>query len=44
MDAKIINPFIEATLHVLETIASTKVEARKPYLKNNKNCFGGDVH
>jgi len=29
MDAKLINPFINATLNVLETMASTKSEAGK---------------
>lgn len=33
MDVSLINPFIDATLHVLETVASTKAEPGKPYLK-----------
>ena len=40
MDANLINPFIEATLHVLETIASTKAEAGKPYLKKDQVARG----
>jgi len=42
MDAKLINPFINATLNVLETMASTKSEARKPYLKKD-DVAQGDV-
>ncbi|MBW1802860.1 MAG: chemotaxis protein CheX [Deltaproteobacteria bacterium] len=42
MDVKLINPFIEATLHILETMAYTKVEAGKPYLKED-NVARGDV-
>ncbi len=42
MDVKIINPFINATLNVLETMAFIKPEAGKPYLK--KGDFAqGDV-
>jgi chemotaxis protein CheX len=40
MDAKFIDPFISATLNVLETMAFTKAEAGKPYLKNNKIATG----
>ena len=40
MDANLINPFIEATLHVLETMASTKAEAGKPYLKKDQVARG----
>ncbi len=42
MDAKLINPFIEATLNVLGTMASTKAEAGKPYLKED-HLARGDV-
>ena len=42
MDAKLINPFINATLHVLETMAFIKVKPGKPYLKKN-NVAKGDV-
>ncbi len=40
MDVKLINPFINATLHVLETMASTKSEAGKPYLKKEEIAKG----
>ena len=42
MDAKMINPFINATLNVLETMAFTKSEAGKPYLKK-EDVAQGDV-
>ena len=42
MDAKMINPFINATLNVLETMAFTKSEAGKPYLKKD-DVAQGDV-
>ncbi|MBU0987019.1 MAG: chemotaxis protein CheX [Proteobacteria bacterium] len=42
MDVKLINPFINATLNVLEKMAFIKPEAGKPYLK--KGGFAqGDV-
>lgn len=40
MDVKLINPFINATLHVLETMASTKTKAGKPYLKKEEVAKG----
>jgi len=40
MDAKIVNPFIDATLHVLETMASTRAKARKPYMKKDQVARG----
>lgn len=42
MDVTFINPFIEATLDVLETMASTKAVAGKPYLKQGQ-VAAGDV-
>lgn len=42
MDAKFVDPFISATLNVLETMAFTKAEAGKPYLKENL-IASGDV-
>jgi chemotaxis protein CheX len=42
LDVKIINPFINATLNVLETMAFIKSEAQKPYLKK-ENVAKGDV-
>ncbi len=40
MDVKLINPFINATLNVLETMAFIKPEAGKPYLKKDKVAQG----
>jgi len=42
MDAKMINPFINATINVLETMAFVKCEAGKPYLKKD-DVAKGDV-
>jgi chemotaxis protein CheX len=42
MDVKLINPFIEATLHVLSSLAFTKAKAGKPYLKKD-SLAKGDV-
>jgi chemotaxis protein CheX len=42
MDVKVINPFINATINVLETMAFMKVDAGKPYLKID-NVAVGDV-
>lgn len=40
MDVKYINPFIESTYNVLETMAKTKAEGGNPYLKNDKSARG----
>ncbi len=40
MDAKIINPFINATTNVLETMAFTKSEAGKPFIKEDCTAKG----
>jgi chemotaxis protein CheX len=40
MDANLVNPFIEATLNVLETTASTKAVAGKPFLKRDPVALG----
>ncbi len=40
MDIKLIQPFIDATIHVLKTMAFTEASASKPYLKNNKIAKG----
>ena len=40
MDVRLLNPFIEATLHVLKTVASTQVQAGKPYLRKEKTATG----
>jgi len=42
MDVSLINPFIEATLHVLSSMAFTKATAGKPYLKKD-SIAKGDV-
>ncbi len=42
MDVTLINPFLNATLNVLETMAFVKAEAEKPYLKKD-NVAQGDV-
>ena len=42
MDAKIINPFINATMNVIETMAFVKSKPDKPYLKKD-NVAKGDV-
>lgn len=42
MDVQFIDPFISATLNVLETMAFTKAEAGKPYFKEN-HIATGDV-
>ncbi|HNR51055.1 MAG TPA: chemotaxis protein CheX, partial [Deltaproteobacteria bacterium] len=42
MDVKLVNPFIEATLHVLSSMAFTKATAGKPFLKKD-NIARGDV-
>ncbi|MCK5836127.1 MAG: chemotaxis protein CheX [Desulfobacula sp.] len=40
MNKKLINPFINATINVLETMAFMKVTAGEPYLKKNKAAMG----
>jgi chemotaxis protein CheX len=42
MDVKLINPFIEATLHVLSSLAFTKAKAGQPFLKKD-SIASGDV-
>ena len=42
MDVKLINPFINATINVLETMAFMSIQAGKPYLKKD-NVAVGDV-
>jgi chemotaxis protein CheX len=42
MDIKYVDPFIEATINVLGTIAFTKAEAGKPFVKED-NLARGDV-
>lgn len=40
MDLKYIQPFIEATLYVLETMAFTQARAGEPYLKSDQTAMG----
>ena len=40
MDVKLIDPFIDATMSVLETMASIKAQPGKPYLKKDKLARG----
>lgn len=40
MDVRYINPFIESTLYVLKTLASTSVNSGKPYLKEGPVAKG----
>lgn len=42
MDVRLVNPFINATINVLETMAFITVNAGKPYLKK-ENIAVGDV-
>ncbi|MBW1794237.1 MAG: chemotaxis protein CheX [Deltaproteobacteria bacterium] len=42
MDIKYVNPFINATINVLETMAFTRAEAGKPYVKKD-HVAPGDV-
>jgi len=42
MDAQLINPFIKATLNVLETMAFMKAAPQQPFLKKD-NVAKGDV-
>lgn len=42
MDVSLVNPFIEATVHVLSSMAFTDAQAGKPYLKKD-NVAKGDI-
>jgi len=42
MDVKLVNPFIDATIHVLSSMAFTTAHVGKPYLKKD-NLAKGDV-
>ena len=42
MDVNLVNPFIEATIHVLSSMAFTDAHVSKPYLKKD-NIAKGDV-
>ncbi len=40
MDVKLVNPFINATINVLETMAFVKVTAGRPYVKQDNTAVG----
>ncbi len=40
MDAALVNPFVEGTLHILDTTAFVKVKAETPFLKKNRKSLG----
>ena len=40
MDVALINPFIDATLHVLKTMGTTDAKPGKPYLKKDQQAKG----
>jgi chemotaxis protein CheX len=40
MDAALVNPFIEGTLHILDTTAFVKVKPETPFLKKDRKSFG----
>lgn len=40
MDAALVNPFIEGTLHILDTTAFVKVKPEFPFLKKSRNSLG----
>ncbi len=40
MDATLVNPFIEGTLHILDTTAFVKVQPQTPFLKKDSKLQG----
>ena len=40
MDAALVNPFIEGTLHILDTTAFVKVKPETPFLKKDRKSLG----
>jgi len=40
MDATLVNPFIEGTLHILDTTAFVKVKPETPFLKKDRKSLG----
>ncbi len=40
MKAEFINPFLQASKNVLETMCQTHVHPQKPFLKEDKNTYG----
>lgn len=40
MEAALVNPFVEGTLHILDTTAFVKVKPEPPFLKKNSKALG----
>nr|NJM01022.1 chemotaxis protein CheX [Desulfobacula sp.] len=40
MDATLVNPFVEGTLHILDTTAFVKVKPDPPFLKTDRKALG----
>ncbi len=40
MDAALVNPFVEGTLHILDTTAFVKVKPKAPFLKKDSKALG----
>jgi chemotaxis protein CheX len=40
MDATLVNPFIEGTLHILDTTAFVKVKSEPPFFKTDRKSLG----
>jgi chemotaxis protein CheX len=40
MDASLVNPFIEGTLHILDTTAFVKVKPSSPFIKKDQKSLG----
>ena len=40
MDSTLVNPFIEGTLHILDTTAFVKVKPEPPFLKKDRKAHG----
>lgn len=40
MDAALVNPFVEGTLHILDTTAFVKVKPESPFLKKSQKALG----
>ncbi len=40
MEAALVNPFIEGTIHILATTALVKVKPEQPFLKKNSRALG----
>ena len=40
MDAALVNPFVEGTLHILDTTAFVKVSPKSPFIKKDRKSLG----